>query len=234
VLEPQGSLYAPLRVSAGVGGWKIDEPGPYTVQVVAKLRGEEIVSNPLRLRVNSPRDLEQERLADDFFSDEVARILAFNGSGVLQRGNDVLRKVSERLPQTPVARHARLALGNALARDTKRVEPDDGPGDSRMRNVVDEAEPEEGQRLLESALLDQPQQAVESFGHIRWKREVDRLSDLLAERGQTDQAANAQDVVYDTLSERQVQGSRIIEPVLRDVQRRREGYRSLALRSIRR
>jgi hypothetical protein len=224
VLEPQSSLYAPLRVSAGVGGWKIDDPGEYTVQVIAKVQGEEVVSNPLRLRVSSPRDFEQQRLADEYFSDEVGRILAFNGSGVLEHGNDVLREVAERLPDAPAARHARLALGNVLARETKRIEPDDGPGDSRMRVVADPAEPEEGQRLLESALLDQPEEAAESFGHIRWKRQVDALSDLLAERGEAKAATEAQDTVIETLSKRRVQGSKVPQAVLRDAEQRKQSY----------
>jgi hypothetical protein len=66
---------------------------------------------------------------------------------------------------------------------------------------------------------------VESLGHIRWKRQVDGFSDLLAERGETEEAARAQDVVYETLSKREVQGSRILEPVLHDVEERRSRYR---------
>lgn len=77
-----------------------------------------------------------------------------------------------------------------------------------MRVEVDKANPEEGHALLEEALIAEPKQAVESLGHIRWKRQVGGLSDLLAERGETEEAALAQDVVYDTLSTREIQGSR--------------------------
>jgi hypothetical protein len=83
----------------------------------------------------------------------------------------------------------------------------------------------EGHALLQEALIAEPKQAVESLGHIRWKRQVDGLSDLLAERGETEEAAKAQDVVYETLSKREVQGSRIIAPVLLDVEERRGRYR---------
>jgi hypothetical protein len=225
VIEPERSMYAPLRISAGLDGWEIAEPGDYTVQVLLQVDREEVLSNPLRLRVTPPRDYEEERIAQDFFSDDVGRIVTFNGSGVLDRGNDTLREVAERLPDSRAALHARLALGNPLARDTKRIEPDEGGGESRMRIEVDPARPEEGQALLAEALIEEPARAVESFGHIRWKRQVDSFSDLLADRGETDMAARVQDVVYDTLSKREVQGSRIVEPVLRDVERRRERYR---------
>ena len=94
-----------------------------------------------------------------------------------------------------------------------------------MRVAIDKAKPEEGHALLEEALIAEPAQAVESLGHIRWKRQVDGLSDLLAERGETEEAARVQDVVYETLSKREVQGSRVIEPVLRDAERRRDRYR---------
>jgi hypothetical protein len=144
---------------------------------------------------------------------------------VLEGANDTLREVAERLPDRRAAIHARLALGNALARDTKRLEPDDKAGESRMRIEVDKAKPKEGQALLEEALIADPELAVESLGHIRWKRQVDRFSDLLAEYGEGDQAAAAQDVAYSTLSEREVQGSRILAPVLEDIELRRERYR---------
>jgi hypothetical protein len=94
-----------------------------------------------------------------------------------------------------------------------------------MHVEVDRAKPEEGHALLKEALIAEPEQAVESLGHIRWKRQVDGLSELLAERGETEEAARAQDVVYETLSEREVQGSRILEPVLLDVEERRNRYR---------
>jgi hypothetical protein len=218
-------MYAPLRMFAGIDGWEVAEPGTYTVQAVVRVDGEEVVSNPMRLRVAPPRDHEEERLAGEFFTDDVGRILAFNGSGVLEGGNDTLREVAERLPERPAALHARLALGNVAARDTKRLEPDDRSGEARMRVAIDKAKPEEGHALLEEALIAEPAQAVESLGHIRWKRQVDGLSDLLAERGETEEAARVQDVVYETLSKREVQGSRVIEPVLRDADRRRDRYR---------
>jgi hypothetical protein len=218
-------MYAPLRMFAGIDGWEIAEPGTYTVQAVVRVDGEEVVSNPMRLRVAPPRDHEEERLAGDFFSDDVGRILAFNGSGVLESGNDTLREVSERLPDRRAALHARLALGNVVAQDTKRLEPDERSGEARMHVEVDKAKPEEGHALLQEALIAEAEQAVESLGHIRWKRQVDGFSDLLAERGETEEAARAQDVVYETLSGREVQGSRIVAPVLRDVEARRNRYR---------
>jgi hypothetical protein len=225
VLEPERSMYAPLRPSAGLGGWEIADPGRYTVQVTLRLDGQEVVSNALTLRVLPPRSYEEERLGQEFFSDEVGRILAFNGSQVLDSGNNVLREVTERMEDRRAALHARLALGNVAARDTKLVKPAEGEHDSRMQIAVDEAKPEEGQKLLESALLEEPERAAESFGHIRYKRQVDSLSELLGERGETREAARAQDVLYDALSRRQVGGRPVLEPVLREVEERRENYR---------
>src|SRR5918999_1750063 len=198
VIEPEASMYAPLRMLAGLEGWEIAEPGTYTVQVVVLVDGEEVVSNPMRLRVEPPRDSEQERIAGEYFTDEVGRILAF---------------------------HARLALGNVAARDSKRLEPEDSSGEARMHVEIDRARPEEGQALLQEALIAHPDEAVESLGHIRWKRQLDGLSELLAERGETEEAAKAQDVAYKTLSDRVVQGSKIIDPVLKDVEARRKRYR---------
>ena len=60
-----------------------------------------VISNPLRLRVAPPRSYEEEFLAQDFFSESVGRILAFDGSRVLSSGNDTLQQVVEQLNDRP-------------------------------------------------------------------------------------------------------------------------------------
>lgn len=120
VLEADRSTYAPLFVSAGRNGWDLADPGSYTVQVALHVEGQTLLSNQLRLRVAPPsQGYEQELLAQEFFSDEVGRIMAFDGSLFFEQGNDTLRKVVERLGDRRVALHAARALGNVVARPYK-------------------------------------------------------------------------------------------------------------------
>jgi hypothetical protein len=124
-LMPGESLYAPLFVSAGENGWDVAEPGRYTVQVALHTEDQgDLVSNPLRLLVEPPRDerrYDAERLAEDFFSEEVGRTLYFGGTRFPEKANDTLREVTERLSDRRVALHANAALGNAVAREYRQL-----------------------------------------------------------------------------------------------------------------
>ena len=51
MLEPGQSLYASLYLSAGRAGFYVAEPGRYVVQAALHLEQEDIVTNPLLLRV---------------------------------------------------------------------------------------------------------------------------------------------------------------------------------------
>src|SRR6266511_2579511 len=108
VLAAGESTYDSLFVGAGRNGWDLAEPGNYTLQVALHLDDEDVVSAPLRVRVTPPRSYDEEYLAQDVFSDQVGRVLAFDGSSVLANANDVLREVTERLPERRVSVHARI------------------------------------------------------------------------------------------------------------------------------
>ncbi len=85
------------------------------------------MSRPLLLRIAPPRGYEEEVVAQDFFTDEVSRVLAFDGSRVLSEANKVLRDVVDRLGDRRVAKHARVPLGLSVA------EPKQGADRRRRR-----------------------------------------------------------------------------------------------------
>ncbi len=229
-LMPGESMYEPLFVSAGQNGWDVAEPGRYTVQVAVHADDEEyLVSGPLRLLVEPPTDArryEEERLAQDFFSEDVGRILWFGGSRRLEKGNDVLREAAERLDDRRVALHARAALGNAVAREYKQLNLGDGTGErarpaamaggeiSVRRPDVDEA-----RRDFAAALTDRRDAGAASLGHIRYRRYMNRFSDMLAEQGEDQEAARVQDQLHDTLADRNV-----LDRVLEEIKDRRQSY----------
>jgi hypothetical protein len=220
VLMSGESMYESLLASVGLNGWEIADPGSYTIQVALRVGEEDVVSNPLRLLVEPPASRQEEFLGPSFFSEDVGRIIAFNGSRALKGGNTVLAQVAEELPDRRVALHARYALGSVLAKDYKELVTDpEGP--QQLSVEVREAEHDEAQKLIGEALIAKPETAVESFGHIEYRRLADRYSDWLAEEGTEAEAAAAQETLYETLAARTVRGRPIRQEVLKEIKAHR-------------
>jgi len=225
ILEPGKSLYEPLFVSAGNNGWDLAEPGDYRVQVALHYDGQDFLSNKLKMRVLPPRIFEEEHVAQDFFSDDVGRVISFDGSCFLEKANDVLRDVAERLKTRKVAMHASVALGHALSRDFKQlVENDQKPG-SRFAIKTRRAMPKEAKKLLMPALISSSAVAAESFGHIDYKWYVDRFVTCLAREGEMTEARKNQEVLHKTLSKRVVQGRGVLKEVLAEIKKRLENLK---------
>lgn len=220
------SIYESLFISAGRNGWNIAEPGNYIVQVALHIDDEDIISNPLQIRVAPPHGYDEEFIAQDFFSDDVGRIVAFDGSRFFTKGNDTLREVAEKLSKQRVALHASLALGNAVAQDYKQLVEDTKEPRKQLGIKKHPAQPEEARKLLAASLTAQMATAVDSLGHIDFKWYVDSFSDWLARQGATQEAAKTQDALYQTMSTRQVHGRKVLDRVLQEIKERRDSYKS--------
>jgi hypothetical protein len=230
VLMPGQSLYAPLFVAAGQNGWDVAEPGRYSVQVALHTEDQgDLVSNPLRLLVEPPLDerrYDAERLAEDFFSEDVGRTLYFGGTRFLEKANDTLREVTERLSDRRVALHANAALGNAVAGEYKQLILED-KGKQRARPAamaggeitVRPPNVEEARKDLAAALTNNTDVGAASLGHIRYRRYVNRFSDLLAEQGESQEAAQVQDNLHTTMANRNV-----LDRVLEEIKARQQTY----------
>ena len=90
-------------------------------KICLHLEDEDIVSAPLRVRVIPPFSREEELIAQDFFCDEVGRVLSFNGSSCLTKANDLLAETIERLPDRKVGIHADIALNMPKTRNFKQL-----------------------------------------------------------------------------------------------------------------
>ncbi len=145
VLQPNEAMYASVYVTAGLNGVDVAEPGRYLLQAALHTPEGDIVSKPLTLRVATPRGMEEEVVAQDFFSDKVSRVLAFDGSRVLPQANQVLRDVVERLGDRRVARHARIPLGLSMAEPARVLAIGAGAGDGD-RNRVSQEDDQDGVR----------------------------------------------------------------------------------------
>ena len=225
VIDPGKAVYESLFLSAGLNGWDIAEPGIYTVQVAIRIGEEDVLSNALRVRVAPPRGYDEEYLAQDFFSDDVGRIVAFDGSRYLESGNDVLREVTGKLRNRRVALHASVALGKGLARDSKQLVDDRKDPRKRIGIKVEKAQPRESEKLLASALCDHAGDAIESLGHIDYKWYADFFAEWLAKRGERAQAYKAQDVLLKTIASRTVRGRKVLDGVVAETKAKRDSYR---------
>jgi hypothetical protein len=188
VLAAGESLFDSAFVSAGVNGFDLSEPGDYLIRCAVVVDGMTIVSEPLRVRILPPKGYDEERVAQDFFSRDVGRVLAFDGSRVLSQGLDVLREVVEVLPTRRVSRHARVALGSNLSQDKKvlRVNPD------RTKRVeVVKAAPEESRTHLSKALLGDSQEIATTLSHVDYGEYMHCLIDLLERLGDKSAMAEA-------------------------------------------
>jgi hypothetical protein len=231
VLAAGQSCYGALFAAAGRKGWDLAEPGRYLVQVALRHDGQDLVSNPLNLRIAPPRGYDEEYLAQDFFTDEVGRVLAFDGSQVLDKANEVLRESASKLADRRVAQHALVALAKPLMRNAKMLALPDKNGAAMIKSAAEaggkfkvaKAKPDEARKQLNAALLKKDNVAAETLGHIEYREYVDQYSDWLAANGDSSAATKAQSDLGATLKARNV-----ADWVLKAIERKRDSYRKKA------
>lgn len=222
VLQPGDSLYNSVYLAAGANGVDLAEPGYYTLQAMLSLESEDIVSAPVRVRIAPPRGYDEEYLAQDFFCEDVARVMSFDGSRVLDGANDTLREVSARLQGSAVARHAAIALAMPLRVPGKVLDLAGGA----VKNIA--AKPAAARKDLTSALLSKPAAAAETLGHVDYKYYVDRLCDMLASAGDSAAALEAQRCLLAVFEARKV------KPAVLDAIRRRSAHLGVGTRQRKR
>lgn len=214
IVDSGKSIYNSMLVSAGLNGWDIAEPGEYTIQAAIRIDDQDVVSNPLTIRVAPSRGYDEEAVAQDFFSDDVGRVIAFNGSRFLAGANDTLQEITERLPEKRVACHARLVLANPSSRKYKLLNISKGKRFETINRDMDQAK-----NMLNNALFQDPQKSAETLGHILYKKSVDKYSKTLFDEGEFEAAAQRQE---DMLSVLQSRG--VLDSVLKQVETTRTNY----------
>ena len=178
-----------------------------------------------RILVSPPKNYDEEYLAQDFFTDEVGRILTFDGSRVLTTGLNTLSEVIDRLPNRRVAIHSKLALANPLRRNYKTLQFKSvgkltGPACAHGTKIqIVSAKEKEAEKQLFACLIKDTELAAETLSHVDYKLYVDEFSDWLKERGRDKEAVNVQEVLLKTLSARKVK-----KEVLLDIERKKDSY----------
>jgi len=184
VLEPGGSLSTSMYVSAGVEGWYISEPGAYTLYTELETPQISAAATPLKIRVAHPRTWDEELIARDYFSTDVARALVFGGTHSMSNAITALTETLERAPKSAAARHAAVALAQPFMRASKavRIREREGKDELCLEEVA--ANPEKARKLLEQALLEEPEAAEATFGKLRYRRLREEYTRWLEESGE--------------------------------------------------
>lgn len=208
-MAPGESRFFALFVSAGTQGWSVAEPGEYRCRAGLTHDKAMIVSNWFDFKVKRPVSRICETLAQDYFTDDVARILAFGGSNVLVSGNDCLRTCIEKNVPDPVARHASIALALPLHKDSKRIDYCGSGPDGRPRIAVRQMRSGSDavvDKLRDTLFIDSDS-TVETLGNLRFKQYADDLCSSLILRGRADEARRCLRRLHDTLAKRKVKRS---------------------------
>ncbi|MGZ7444654.1 hypothetical protein [Paenibacillus sp. TH7-28] len=216
VLAAGQSVYNSLFIAVGKNGWEVSEPGDYTIQVALHCKHEDIVSNPLTVRVEPPMDRTEEFLAQDFFTEATAKTIYFDGTKYAENSNGVLEAITERLPHRKVAIHAQVALAMPMTKPYKLL------GQDGRIHIIPPAV-EQARKTLAPSLLENSHLAANTLGHIDYRHYMDRLSESVATRaGDPQAAAEIQSKLLQTLADRQVR-----QDVLADIKDKEEDYRSM-------
>ncbi|MBL8877499.1 MAG: hypothetical protein JNG88_00140 [Phycisphaerales bacterium] len=134
-LNPNQTRSDSIFIGAGVNGWDLAEPGRYTVRALIRIDDEDVISNPLVIRVQAPAGMEEEQFASEFLNPEVGRALAFDGTRFFSHANDTLERAVEQFPTRRVATHAAIALAAPKLRTYKLLTI--GEGETAMTSAAD-------------------------------------------------------------------------------------------------
>lgn len=216
-LDPQASIYAAHMIGASTNGWLIDEPGFYKVQAAINIGDQIVVSNVLRLYVAAPTSPDEDRLALDYFDEDVARTLAFGATPSLPGATDTLQEVIERCPQNPASIHASMALTTPKLRPYKTLEV--GEKGDGWKVQASRADLESASNTQLATLTQEPEKAEDSIGHIGYFGALTNLADALAGAGDGGAARQVLTSALDQMKKRKVKDTviRMTEARLRKI-----------------
>ena len=118
-------------------------------------------------------------IAQDFFTPDVGRALAFGATPSRSAAVDTLREIVERFPDRAVSRHASIALAQSSVRHFRVLR--DTPDGERGFDLIP-PDHETARRLVQRALFDDPEGATESFGRDTYRDLAGRYGDYLTRR----------------------------------------------------
>lgn len=124
-LLPDKPMHTSAYIGYGRDGFVFRQPGFYDIRAIyVAPDGSDVVSNVLKMRVVSPRNDEDDAIADLYFGDDQGKLFTFIGSDALGSGQRAFNEVIERYGTHPLAAYAHLANGINATRRFKTVVDD--------------------------------------------------------------------------------------------------------------
>ncbi|MDQ3696904.1 MAG: hypothetical protein M3373_02610 [Gemmatimonadota bacterium] len=199
VLEPgKERLYYSVNMTAGQFGFPFKEPGPYRIEAAFRNLDGGTAAAVMQLFVRPPVNYDDRRTLGRLLDARVGRTLYVGGTRVLEDVNERLDGVSTRLDDRHPAKYYLAAVrAKPLATPTKVVEP----GTLQLR--VQDPDPELAARALEP-VVEQPEAAADSLGHIRYRSAVDVYTTASTEIGKRTKARDAQRTLLALFEQRDV------------------------------
>jgi hypothetical protein len=178
-LPPDEKLFESVFLAYGAGGFYFEEPGEYQIWAVYSAGGVRLRSNALRIRVAFPQAAADEEMALWTFGHDQGHVLYMRGAAHLQSGNDHLREVTERFPDTNLSHYIHYCFGSCEAREFKDL----------VKGEVREPQVEQAIEELEQAREFSPRKdKYSALDNITHGRAVDLLYDLYRQEDQLDEA----------------------------------------------
>lgn len=157
-----------ISLTYGAYGHYFSEPGEYQVRALYQGAGNMLIpSNTHRFRVLRPSDVQDDRIAQDFYTQDVGIALYLEGSSspFLRNGMDVLQEIAARYAGSPVGTRVGMLLAKNLTRPFRRIE--DG-----VLRVSRPAQLDDAMTFTEPALkqLQNEPETIEPITHAELRR----------------------------------------------------------------
>jgi hypothetical protein len=188
LLEPNGTpLFASVDVTVGAFGFPFKWPGAYRIDASYTNLDGSYATAALHLSVRPPRDSEAAETVNELFDARIGRVLYVGGTRVMEDVNDKLDWVRHRLgPYHPVSLYLATIRFRPLATLAKVVEP------ASSRISVLDGEPDRVVANLASVLVERPDTAADTLGHIGYRETVDMFTRSAVRAGARALAVQAQ------------------------------------------
>ncbi len=184
-LEAGDSMYNSFFISAGIDEWYIRDSGTYTIKASLYEDGKVYQSNSFEINVLNPKSERQAALSSQYFTDEVARVLYFNGSKVLSDANETLANVLEAIPEAKVAMHAAVALATPHTKKYKTLAFTDEK-ETKEEEQVAKSKAIKTDKVNNKLAIQYLSQATEnldkfmdSYGHIQSEKQINVMTNAM-------------------------------------------------------
>jgi hypothetical protein len=177
-----------IFITYGANGFHFDRPGEYRIRAVYQGHGDLLVpSNTLRIRIGAPLSHDANRIAQDYFSDQVGLSLYLQGSRspFLTKGVDVLQDLVDRYKPSMLGAKIATALANGVSQPFFRITTKDGGSPKVV--MAAQADPKEALKLT-ARPLELLRESNDKLRNLAYARVVRRRAEYFAAAGTPEKA----------------------------------------------